>query len=96
VVIERPFSSLIILEGMTITLFCNPTLLSEVISLCWTHNGKSINGNMDGITFTPINHNNNLIIQLASIGNSGVYHCIAAPSVIQSINVTVIASEKYI
>jgi len=90
--LERPFLSLIVLEGMTFTLSCNPTILSEAITLCWTHNGTSIDNNMDGITFTPVNRNHNLAIQSASLSSSGIYHCNAAPSVSQSINVTVITS----
>ena len=82
------------LEGTTFTLSCNPAILSEAITLCWTHNGTSINNNMDGIIFTPVNRNHNLTIQSASVSNSGIYHCNAAPSVSQSINVTVISSEK--
>ncbi|XP_065910088.1 uncharacterized protein [Dysidea avara] len=92
VALERPFFSLILLKGMTITLSCNPRHLPKAFSLCWTHNGTSINNNMDGITLAPVNRNHNLIIQSASLNNSGIYHCIASPAVSQSINVTVIAT----
>lgn len=99
VVLERPFSSLILLEGMTINLSCTPKPLSSAaplnIPLCWTHNGAIINTNNDETIFTPLNYNYNLIVQSASISDSGTYHCIAAPAKTQSIRVKVVASEKF-
>ena len=49
---------------------------------------------MDGIAFSPIDNNHNLIIESPVVNNSGVYHCIAAPAVNLSINVTVVESKK--
>jgi len=94
IVLERPFSSLILLEGTTITLSCNPTLLPEFVTLSWTLNGNRISNNVDGIAFSPIDNNHNLIIESPVVNNSGVYHCIAAPAVNLSINVTVVESKK--
>jgi len=94
IVLERPFSSLILLEGTTITLSCNPTLLPEFVTLSWIHNGNKISDEVDGIAFSPVDKNHNLIIESPVVNNSGIYHCIAAPSVNLSINVTVVESKK--
>jgi len=94
IVLERPFTSLILLEGTTFNLSCNPTLFPEFVTLYWMHNGTNISDTMDGITFSPVNLNHNLMIE-SPIGNqSGIYHCIAAPAVNLSFDVTVVESEQ--
>ena len=94
IVLERSFESVILLEGTQITLSCLPTLFSEVVPLNWTHNGIMINENTSGITFTPEGLNHNLIIKAPVTADSGIYQCIAAPTVNQTINVTVLESKK--
>jgi len=92
--LERPFTSLILLEGTSFTLSCIPTLFPEFVTLYWTHNGTNISDTMDGITFSPANRNHNLTIE-SPIGNqSGIYHCIAAPAVNRSFDVTVVESKE--
>ena len=94
IILERPFTSLILLEGTTITLSCNPTLFQEFVTLYWTHNGTNVSDTMDGITFSPVDRNHNLIIE-SPVGNqSGIYRCIAAPTVSLSFDITVVESEK--
>ena len=94
IVLERSFESVILLEGTQITLSCLPTLFPEVVPLNWTHNGILINENTSGIAFTPEGLNHNLTIESPVTADSGVYRCIAAPTVNQTINVTVLESKK--
>jgi len=82
------------LEGTDITLTCSPTLFPEFVTLYWTHNGTNITDDIDGITFSPVDRNHNLMIE-APIGNqSGVYECIAAPAVRLSFDITVVESKE--
>ena len=94
IVLERPFESVILLEGTPITLSCLPTLFPEVVPLNWTRNGILISENTSGITFTPEGLNHNLMIKSPVTADSGLYRCIAAPTVNQTINVTVLESKK--
>ena len=96
IVLERPFESVILLEGTPITLSCLPTLFPEVVPLNWTRNGILISENTSGITFTPEGLNHNLMIKSPVTADSGLYRCIAAPTVNQTINVTVLESKKCI
>ena len=90
----RPFQSVILLEGTRITLSCFPTLFPEEVPLNWTNNGMMINEDTSGITFSPKGLNHNLTIESPTAADSGVYRCIAAPTVNQTINVTVLESKK--
>jgi len=93
IMLQIPFTSLILLEGTPITLSCNPTLLPHFVTLYWTHNGVNISDTIDGISFTPNRLNHNVIIESPAVDDSGIYRCIAAPSVNQSFNVTVVESK---
>jgi len=93
IILERPFTSLILLEGTKITLTCNPTLLPHFVTLYWTHNGVNISDTTNGIRFSPNFLNHNLIIESPVVSDSGIYHCIAAPSVRESFNVTILESK---
>ena len=90
----RSFQSVILLEGTEITLSCLPTLFPEEVPLNWTHNGIRVNENTSGITFSPIGLNHNLVIGAPTAANNGIYRCIAAPTVNQTINVTVLESKS--
>jgi len=90
IILERPFESVILLEGTNITLSCFPTLFPEAVPLYWTHNGTRIYENASGIIFSPKGLNHNLTIERPIATDSGNYQCIAAPTVNQSINVTVV------
>lgn len=94
IILERPFESVILLEGTRINLSCIPTLFPEVVPLNWTHNGTRIDENTSGIIFAPKGLNHNLIIEVPTAADSGNYQCIAAPTVNQSINVTVVESKS--
>ena len=91
----RPFQSVILLEGTNITLSCFPTLFPEEVSLNWTNNGTMVSEDTSGIIFYPRGLNHNLIIESATAADSGIYRCIAAPTVSQTINVTVLESKKW-
>ena len=75
---------------------CNPTLFPEFVTLSWIHNGNGISDTVDGTTFSPVDRNHNLIIESPGVNNSGIYHCIAAPAVNLSINVTVVESKRVV
>ena len=90
---ERSFEAVILLEGTKITLSCFPTLFPEAVPLNWTHNGMRINENTSGIIFTPKGLNHNLIIEAPRAADTGIYQCIAAATVHQFINVTVLESK---
>lgn len=92
--LERPFESVILLEGTRITLSCFPTLFPEAVPLNWTHNGIRISENTSGITFSPERLNHNLTIEAPVAADTGNYQCIAAPTVNQTINVTVLESKN--
>ena len=90
----RPFQSVILLEGTRITLSCFPTLFPEEVPLNWTSNGIRINEGTSSITFSPSGLNHNLTIEAPTAADSGIYRCIAAPTVNQTINVTVLESKR--
>ena len=93
IILERPFESVILLEGTRITLSCFPTLFPEEVVLSWTNNGMTISETTRGITFSPQGLNHNLTIESPTAVDSGVYQCIAAPTINQTINVTVLESK---
>ena len=95
IVLERSFQSVILLEGTRITLSCFPTLFPEEVPLNWTNNDIRINEDTNGITFSPRGLNHNLTIEAPTAADSGIYRCIAAPTVNQNINVTVLESESF-
>lgn len=96
IILERPFESVILLEGTKITLSCFPTRFPEEVSLSWTRNGMTVNEATSGITFSPKGLNHNLIIEAPTATDNGIYQCIAAPQVNQTLNVTVLESKNLV
>ena len=91
------FSSVILLEGDTITLSCTPSIIEIVV--LWTYNGKNIT-QRENILFTPPGLSHVLNITNVGITNSGIYNCHAAvhdgKPVDQNITVSVIGGTVYI
>ena len=94
VILERPFESVILLEGTNITLSCIPTLFPEEVVISWTNNGMRISETTNGVIFSPQGLNHNLIIEAPTGADSGIYHCIVDPTINQTINVTVLQSKE--
>ena len=70
--LRRSFASVTLLEGNTVTLSCIPSILETALS--WAHNGKNVNED-ENISFSPLNRNHSLILNNASLNDSGVYTC---------------------
>jgi len=88
----RQFSSVFLLEGDTVTLFCSPTIRRTI--LWWTHNGTSV---MDRTTSAQPSSTHFLPIMNASIDDSGLYSCCDAmdrPVLQQNITVTVLPGKN--
>ena len=90
-ILTRSFASVTLLEGSTVTLSCNPSVIQTVLS--WTHNGAQVNED-ENTSFLPVNLNHNLILDNTDVDDSGQYTCRAMLDdevVEQDITVTIVA-----